>query len=205
MVAAVDSFDLKADFSDYHAGVFLCAPGTGVRSAYPGGEWGIGAGCSFATPLVAAAAALVMSADPGVSRFQVLEQLAKRAHSIQGLPGNAGYEGKLGAGRLHLLGARLAEPAAVEVLPAPCIGSASPNPFVDAVRFHLRDADAAAPVSLVILDAGGRLVRSLSPEATAALYWDGRDQQGRRLRAGAYWARVRTPEGLQVIPLRLLR
>jgi len=70
---------------------------------------------------------------------------------------------------------------------------ATPNPFNQDVliRFELAEA---AEVSVVICDVSGRAVRSFTPERRAAgphaLSWDGRDQDGRSLPAGAYYVRL---------------
>ncbi|MCA9728759.1 MAG: S8 family serine peptidase, partial [Candidatus Eisenbacteria bacterium] len=73
MVAALDSMDVKAGFSDWGSKVELCAPGTGIRSAFPDGGWALGSGCSFATPFVSGAAALYLSAGLAQDAEQLRE------------------------------------------------------------------------------------------------------------------------------------
>jgi hypothetical protein len=53
MITALDSLDCKADFADWAEGAGF-APGTGVRSAYPGGDWGLGADAPSRRPSSAA-------------------------------------------------------------------------------------------------------------------------------------------------------
>jgi glucose/arabinose dehydrogenase len=80
--------------------------------------------------------------------------------------------------------------------PPPLGMSAWPLPAPGSVSFALR-LPAAALVTLELYDVRGRLVRTLLPAqargaGTASLTWDGRDDAGRALRAGLYWARLRS-------------
>jgi len=53
-------------------------------------------------------------------------------------------------------------------------------------------------VTALIFNTGGRVVRRLYqgrlPAGVASVPWDGRDDQGRVVAAGVYFARVETPE-----------
>jgi hypothetical protein len=78
---------------------------------------------------------------------------------------------------------------------------ASPNPARDAITFTLSLPRATAG-SLRILDVSGRAVRTL-PLAAAApgsrqVRWDSRDDSGRPLPAGVYWAEAKT-EGTRLV------
>ncbi|GJM45381.1 MAG: hypothetical protein DHS20C21_22230 [Gemmatimonadota bacterium] len=84
----------------------------------------------------------------------------------------------------------------------------SPNPFVNRtnVRFHApRDEHA----TVRILDVQGRVVRTLIDGAVRAganeLFWDGRDEAGRPLATGVYWARVQAGETSVARKVTLLR
>ena len=76
--------------------------------------------------------------------------------------------------------------------PATEFAGATPNPVVRSTRlvFTLRQA---APVSLRLFDASGRLVRTLVDEpregGEQAAVWDGQDDSGRRVASGLYFAR----------------
>ncbi len=70
---------------------------------------------------------------------------------------------------------------------------ASPNPFSTRTAISLQPT-ANSPTEARIYNAPGRLVRTLSSllPAPSSLTWDGRDQTGRRLPAGAYFVRSGT-------------
>ncbi len=63
-VAALDSLELLADFSNYGDNLDVCAPGVNLYSALAGEyDWGRWSGTSFAAPLVTATCALILSRD----------------------------------------------------------------------------------------------------------------------------------------------
>ncbi|MCP4571217.1 MAG: S8 family serine peptidase [bacterium] len=107
-VAATDQGDSKADFSSYGTWVELSAPGVAIYTTHFDGSSATSTyasvqGTSFSAPITAGAAALVWSANPGLSYSQVADILMNSADPIDAL--NPGLEGKLGAGRLNLLAA----------------------------------------------------------------------------------------------------
>jgi hypothetical protein len=75
---------------------------------------------------------------------------------------------------------------------------AAPNPFASGTRIGATFT-AAGPIEVVVLDAGGRLVRRLAAgtitPGSHEWTWDGRDEAGREQPSGAYFVRVRTSEG----------
>ncbi|MCB9463469.1 MAG: hypothetical protein H6682_07280 [Candidatus Eisenbacteria bacterium] len=79
--------------------------------------------------------------------------------------------------------------------------SASPNPLATSTELSFRLSDAAAKesVSLILVDAAGRQVRSLAKgefePGLHVLTWDGRDDQGREVAGGVYFGRLETTEG----------
>jgi hypothetical protein len=77
--------------------------------------------------------------------------------------------------------------------------SISPNPLMASEGTRVSfGVDRAGPVSVIILDVRGRLVRELLNEERPAghheLHWDGRDNSGRHVGAGIYFVRT-TQEG----------
>jgi len=80
----------------------------------------------------------------------------------------------------------------------------SPNPFSRATVVCLKGL--MPPRStLQILDVTGRRVRELCLPDVGAATWDGRDQNGRRLPAGAYFIEARTGTARQVVQVLLTR
>ena len=88
------------------------------------------------------------------------------------------------------------------------LASNFPNPFNAStlIRFHLA---AAGPVRLTVVDAAGRQVRLLEdgvrPAGSHDIRWGGRDEVGRRVASGAYFARLEQGEQRQTEKLLLLR
>jgi hypothetical protein len=82
-----------------------------------------------------------------------------------------------------------------------------PNPSRSAARFEVFLRGASLEVDAALFDAQGRRVRTLHrgalPRGTTQLAWDGRDDDGRALGAGLYFARVASPLG--VATARVLR
>jgi len=83
--------------------------------------------------------------------------------------------------------------------------AAAPNPFTVGTDISLQSA-AGNDIRARIFDAGGRLVRTLghSPIGTrqsSIVFWDGRDEDGKRVEAGTYFCRVRSGGRVQTIHL----
>jgi subtilisin family serine protease len=64
-VGSTSNSDVKSRFTNFGTNsVFIAAPGEGVITTYPGGNYAAGWGTSFSAPLVAGEAALVLQARP---------------------------------------------------------------------------------------------------------------------------------------------
>lgn len=74
-VAAVDSNENHASYSQYNSAVEIAAPGSSVYSTYPDNSYATLNGTSMATPHVAGAAALVWSYFPQCSSTQIRSAL----------------------------------------------------------------------------------------------------------------------------------
>lgn len=128
-VSATAPDDSLAYFSSYGSYVQLSAPGemiwtTQNSSNTPYGPW---QGTSFASPIVAAVAALVISANPTLANDQVVSLLEQSADDL----GAPGYDPYFGYGRVNALRAvTLAStmPGAVSSMPAttPAVVLSSP-------------------------------------------------------------------------------
>lgn len=97
-VAATDATDHRADFSNYGEHIDLCAPGVDIVGTLPSGGFGMADGTSYACPLVAGAAALVIERWRGTPA-ETRQRLRSTATSLDAL--NPSYVGLLGAGRLN--------------------------------------------------------------------------------------------------------
>ena len=115
-VGAVDKLDQHASYSNGGPLLDITAPGTSIRSTYPGGGFANLTGTSMATPHVAGAAALLLSSRPMLKPNEVETVLKASARDL----GAAGFDPVFGHGRLDVSAAfqvALLEPA--EPGPAP--------------------------------------------------------------------------------------
>lgn len=96
-VSATDPNDAMYGWSSYGSGIDISAPGC-VYTTQIGGGYGPACGTSFASPIVAGAAALVLSRQPGLSPAQVQSTLEQSADDL----GAAGKDIYYGWGRVNL-------------------------------------------------------------------------------------------------------
>lgn len=95
-VAATDSNDKMAYFSNRgKKSVHLGAPGVDVLSTVPANKYKTMSGTSMACPFVAGAAALVWSANPGLSPAQVKQALLESVDPVVSLQGQSVTGGRL--------------------------------------------------------------------------------------------------------------
>lgn len=99
-VAATDSLDMKASFSNYGSYVDLGAPGVGILSTYLGGTYAVWSGTSFSVPMVAGGVALWHQKNPWTKSIDATNAVEASAYPVDysGLP----YDGKMGSGRLDV-------------------------------------------------------------------------------------------------------
>ena len=98
-VGATDSDLSVSSFSQRNQSVEIVAPGRALRGPSPSDPTGYvtGYGTSYASPMVAAAAALAMAARPGLTKAEVRELLT---HTVRDA-GEPGYDTSYGYGILH--------------------------------------------------------------------------------------------------------
>ena len=102
-VAATNSYDNKASFSNYGDWITLAAPGVSIKTTNNGGGYGTWNGTSFASPITAATAALVWSANPQLTHVEVLDILKNSADDL----GAVGFDNTFGHGRINANNAML--------------------------------------------------------------------------------------------------
>lgn len=96
-VGATDANDVLIAWSNTGNNIDLTAPGT-VFSTFPGGGYNSASGTSVASPVVAGAAALVLSANPSLSPSEVQNILKQSADDL----GPAGWDASYGWGRVNV-------------------------------------------------------------------------------------------------------
>jgi subtilisin family serine protease len=204
-VGAVDSLDVFQLFSsrgptwDGRIKPDVCAMGSGVLVAIANttSDYGRGGGTSFAAPLVAGASALLLEAHPSWGPIEVREALRSTATQASS-PDTAVGWGVIRAADASAWATAAPRPAVAAGPAARLI--VAPNPAVGAseIRWTLPAEAARAPAELAVFDVGGRRIRTLwAGEAVARgrAAWDGRDENGRLVPTGIYFARLETAAG----------
>jgi serine protease len=103
-VAATDSSDRVAYYSNAGSYVDVAAPGSAILSTYPaalGNSYGTMSGTSMASPHVAALAALLKAAKPGLTPDQIEQAMKSSAVDL----GTAGKDNDYGYGRVDAVAA----------------------------------------------------------------------------------------------------
>ena len=104
-VAATDSNDVKASFSNYGETVDVSAPGVSILST-TGSSYASWSGTSMACPHVSGVAALILSNEPTLTNAEVRQRLRDTADDINAQ--NPSWQGLLGTGRINAYKAVLA-------------------------------------------------------------------------------------------------
>jgi thermitase len=103
-VSATDSNDRLASFSNFGSWITLSAPGTNILTTANGGGYGYWSGTSFASPIAAGVAGLILAADPGWTNDAVLTLMKQTADEV----GSPGYDESFGWGRVNAYRALIA-------------------------------------------------------------------------------------------------
>jgi serine protease len=98
-VAASNTTDLKASFSNFHDTVDVTAPGDVVSSTYWNNNYALLSGTSMSSPVTAGTVGLIRSRYPAWTTTQVVERLKLGVDSIYNV--NPGFIGQLGTGRIN--------------------------------------------------------------------------------------------------------
>jgi thermitase len=169
-VSALDGNDRLPSWATHGSHVALSAPGVSILSTTRGGGYGASSGSSFASPLVAGAAGLVLAVAPTLSNVAVVDILQTTADDL----GAAGYDTLYGHGRVNASAAvQKAAGSAPKDTTAPTVTIVSPREgatVAGTVGVEI-DAHDNVGVSRVELYLNGTLFAS-STHAVTTLAWD---------------------------------
>jgi subtilisin family serine protease len=171
-VSATDANDLIATWSTTGSNIDLCAPGVGILTTARGGGYASASGTSFAAPIVAGVAALVMSANPALSGTDVQDILKQNADDL----GTTGWDITYGYGRVNAYKAVLAAMAVTSTNTAPVVNISSPasgSVVSNTVAVNIA-ATASQEIAVVELLLGGVCVSSNST-SSAVFSWNTTD------------------------------
>jgi subtilisin family serine protease len=205
-VAACTPSGARASYSEYGRYIDLTAPGgdmggsaTAILSTWPGSGAGLyqyEIGTSMAAPIVAGAAALLLSQDPARTPEQVENLLTTTALKTGVETYTDGWNAYSGWGCVDVYRALTRNGTFT-----PKAGGRQsynyPNPFapsqgeVTSIVIPLAAGQAPAAATVKIFDAMGRLVRTLAADAGqvsagSTLLWDGRNDRGQPVANGIY-------------------
>lgn len=107
VVSSTDSNDLKSSFSTYGSFISLAAPGSGIWTTTSTLGYAAKSGTSFASPVSAGVAGLLMAARPDLNADQIEALLFKSAVDL----GTAGRDPVFGYGRVNAAAAIIAAKA----------------------------------------------------------------------------------------------
>lgn len=200
-IGAVDSLGGIASFSshgptsDGRIKPDVCAMGRGDLIALPWDNFGYGrgSGTSFATPLAAGVAALLLQAHPSWGPLQVRDALRSTATKSSN-PDNSFGWGVIRGANARNVATGAPEIASGGVGEDDARVTVSPNPShdVSVVRFSLPAGSRLREAG--IYDVAGRRLRSLSVNAATGvdgtIAWNGRDDAGRNVPSGLYFAKL---------------
>ncbi len=111
VVSATDSNDALASWSSYGPYVDISAPGVSIYTTLNGGGYGYVSGTSFSSPIVAATAALLFSANPDLTPADIDQILTSTSLDL----GSTGYDQYFGHGRVNAANAVNAAYAKISV------------------------------------------------------------------------------------------
>jgi thermitase len=164
-VSATDANDALASFSNTGNFIDLAAPGVNIYTTTRGGGYGTWWGTSFSSPIVAGAAALVISANPSLSGAQVQDILKQTADDR----GTTGWDTSYGHGRVNAgkaVHAAIGNPGTDTVAPTAAITSPSAGSVLSGtLAIHVTASDNVG-VTRVELYLNGNLAGTSSTAST---------------------------------------
>ena len=165
-VVATDSYDQKTDFSAYGSNVDLAAPGLNILTTSKGGGYANQSGTSFSAPIVAGAAAILLSVNPSLTPAQVTQILKDTADDL----GNTGWDNVYGAGRLNLRKAVVGALQTLDDQEEPEVSINAPTSLNGTVQITVNASDNVYVDSVDLYVDGNLVGRSTTSPATFS--WD---------------------------------
>ena len=210
-VGSTNSGDALSGFSARGAFVDLSAPGESIETTARGGGYAYVSGTSFASPVVAGVAALMMAKNPSASPDEIVAWLEETALDL----GAAGHDTSFGAGRVEAdlsvaaAGAGSGSPPPDTTAPSATITSPSVNSIVAGtvnVAVTAVDDRALAKIELWV---DGQMIAS-DPTAPYSFAWSStsvsnaahvlaavaEDTSGNRGSSAGIWLTVANPVDL---------
>ncbi|MFB4326521.1 S8 family peptidase [Priestia sp. BR_2] len=97
-VAATDSNQKRAEYSNYGDYIDVAAPGTNIASTFPGNQYAALSGTSMASPHAAAMAGLIRSLNPDLTNQEVMDVMINQAVDL----GDKGRDKYYGHGQIDI-------------------------------------------------------------------------------------------------------
>ena len=191
----VQIWSLSAVYASHFCSSTGLHPACGNSNGYAAGS-----GTSFAAPLVAAAAALLLSQDPSLGPEDVQQRLMQSAAATAL---GAGFHSATGWGKLDFHAALNPAFHAGAATPRPKVYN-YPNPFrpnLDGRTTFSAQLTGQGAATLDVFDAAGQLVRHWDLPGIAGMVlqdWDGRNGRGSLVANGGYRA-VLTQSGARAV------
>ncbi len=168
-VAATNSSDIKASWSNYHSTVDICAPGTSIYSTLWNNTYTYYEGTSMSSPIVAGTVALIWSKFPSYTATEVVNKLLAGVDNIYNV--NPSYQGLLGSGRVNAYKCVLTTTGISNynsIVPANyAVSQNYPNPFNPTTNINF-DLPKGNNVKLKVYDMSGKEVAVLLNEYKSA-------------------------------------
>ncbi|MFA6433681.1 MAG: S8 family serine peptidase [Elusimicrobiales bacterium] len=195
-VGATDVNDNLASFSARGAEMSargVTAPGVNTFTTVPGPGFAADSGTSFASPLAAGLAALLISTRPALTPTQVGDVIRNSADDL----GAAGPDALYGFGRLNAYKAMLllvTGNTSAFAPAAPRTGAyAFPSPYrpgAGLLSFFIPDEISGANLEISVYTSEGEKIKKISGQT-----WDGRNEAGRAAASGVYLFFIKTEKG----------
>jgi thermitase len=192
-VGATDENDEIADFSSRGPELDLVAPGVNILSTNQSGT-STEDGTSFATPMVAAVAALIRSINPSMSITNITRYIDFYADDL----GAGGFDNTYGYGRLNAFKAVQAAQAGTPFITVPSEPNETfsyPNPFrptgSTSLTINIPQTLGASNIKIDIMNTAGEKIKTLDNTNS----WDGRNDDGNFVASGFYFYYVKTDLG----------